>query len=81
VEEIPGLTGQIQIVLDKRQPSEVVTVKVETYEPLSEAVVHEVRGKILGYAKTYVGITINELEFVPNGTLGDKYRKGVVIDQ
>jgi phenylacetate-CoA ligase len=80
VKDIPGLTGNIQIVLDKRLPSESIGLNIETDGGLSEEGSKDISGKILRYMKTFLGITVNNINFVPNGTFGDKFKKSVVIE-
>lgn len=80
VEEIPGLTGNTQIVLDKRLPSEAITLNIETNGGLSAEVSEDINRKILRYTKTFLGISVNNINFVPNGTFGDKFKKSVVIE-
>ena len=79
VEEILGVTRNVQIVVDKRQPSEILMLNIETNNCLSEATTEDIKGKILKYTKTFTGISVNKINFVPVGTFGDKYQKSVVI--
>ena len=80
VEDIPGLTGNIQIVLDKRLPSESITLNIGKIGGLSEDDSKDISGKILRYMKTFLGITVDNINFVPNSTFGDKFKKSVVIE-
>ncbi|MFO0795390.1 MAG: AMP-binding protein [Candidatus Brocadiaceae bacterium] len=79
VEEIFGVTSNVQIVVDRRQPSEILTLNIEANNCLSEATTEDIKGKILRYTKTFTGISVNKINFVPVGTFGNKYQKSVVI--
>lgn len=80
VENIPGLTGNVQIVVDRRVPSEVVTLNIEKNDFLSESIAEDISKQILKYMKSFVGIKVNNLNFVSHGTFGDKFKKSVVIE-
>lgn len=80
VENIPGLTGNVQIVVDKRHPSEEVTLNIERNDHLRDEMSDIVKTKIIKYMKSFVGIKVNNLIFVDNFTFGDKFKKSIVIE-
>ena len=73
------LTGRCQIIADKRTPRQEATLKVETSRTLSREEQKSIREKIIEEVRNRVGVTFNEIIFVPNGTFGGKFRKTVVI--
>ena len=73
------LTGRCQIIVDKRTPRQEATLKVETSRTLSREEQKSIREKIIEEVRNRVGVTFNEVIFVPNGTFGGKFRKTVVI--
>lgn len=75
----PELTGRCQIIVDKRTPKQEATLRVETSEVLSDTVQKSVKEKLIEEIKNRVGVTFNEVVFVPNGTFEGKFRKTVVI--
>ncbi|MEM3640501.1 MAG: AMP-binding protein [Candidatus Bathyarchaeia archaeon] len=75
----PGLTGRCQIIVDKRTPKHEATLKVEINSFLSKALQESIKEKLIEEVKNRVGITLNEVTFVPSGTFEDKFRKTVVI--
>jgi len=77
--KFPELTGRCQIIADKRTPKQEAALKVETSRNLSETVQKSIRGKIIEEVKNRVGVTFNEVVFVPNGTFRGKFRKTIVI--
>lgn len=77
--KFPELTGRCQIIADKRTPKHEATLKVETSQDLSETMQKSIREKIVEEVKNRVGVTFNEVIFVPNGTFKGKFRKTIVI--
>lgn len=77
--KFPELTGRCQIIVDKRTPKQEATLKVEMGRVLSEAAKESFREKIVEEIKNRVGITFNEVIFVPKGSFEGKFRKTVVI--
>ncbi|MEM3378402.1 MAG: AMP-binding protein [Candidatus Bathyarchaeia archaeon] len=75
----PELTGRCQIIVDKRTPRQEVALKVETKDNLSEALPKSMKEKLIEEVKNRVGVTFNEVIFVPNGTFEGKFRKTVVM--
>lgn len=77
--KLEGLTGKCQIIVDKRTPKHVTSVRVETginFSPASERLLKET---IISEVKNRVGITFNEVVFVPEGQLESKFRKVIVL--
>jgi phenylacetate-CoA ligase len=73
------LTGKCQIIADKRTPKHEATLKVEANEVLSEVMQKSIREEIVEEIRNRVGVTFNEVVFVPNGTFEGKFRKTIVI--
>jgi phenylacetate-CoA ligase len=73
------LTGRYQIIVDKRTPKQEASLKVETNKVLSGALQKSIKEKLIEEVKSRVGVTFNEVIFVPNGTFEGKFRKTVVI--
>ncbi len=77
--EFPMLTGLCQIVVDKRTPSQDVTLKVETTRSLSLKEERVLKAQIIDQVKNRVGVSVGNLTFVPNGTFEGKFPKSVTI--
>lgn len=75
----PELTGRCQIIVDKRTPKQEATLKVEMSKVPSEVVQKSVKEKLIEEVKNRVGVTFNEVIFVPNGSFEGKFRKTIVI--
>jgi phenylacetate-CoA ligase len=73
------LTGRCQIIVDKRTPKQEATLKVETGRALSSIEQKSIKEKLIEEVKNRVGVTFNEVIFVPSGTFESKFRKTVVI--
>ena len=73
------LTGNCQIVVDKRTPSQDVVLKVETIRPLSLREERMLKAQIASQIKNRVGVTLNDLVFVSKGTFEGKFQKTVTI--
>ena len=77
--ELPVLTGNCQIIVDKRTPSHDLVLKVETIRPLSSNEERMLKTQIADQVKNRIGIAINDLAFVPKGTFEGKFQKTVTI--
>jgi phenylacetate-CoA ligase len=77
--EFPSLTGNCQIVVDKRTPSQDVVLKIETAKSLSQSEERRLKSQIVEQVKNRVGVTPNDLIFVPKGTFEGKFQKTVAI--
>jgi len=73
------LTGKCQIVVDKRTPRHETTLRVETVNSLPVGAVRPLVADIIAEIKNRVGITFNEVEFIPSGQLENKYKKVLVL--
>lgn len=80
LEESAELAGRCQIVVDKRTPTQEVTLKVETREDLSKVNQELLKSTIRREVKSNMGITVDEIVFVRFGTFEDKMRKTIVIE-
>jgi phenylacetate-CoA ligase len=72
------LTGKCQIIVDKRTPKHETTLRAEainTFSPTSE---RSLKKEVIGEIKNRVGITFNEVVFIPPGQLTGKYKKVIV---
>jgi len=79
ISKYPGLTGRCQIIVDKRTPRQEASLRVETSGVLSDAAQRSLRERLIEEVKNRVGVTFNEVTFVPNGSFGGKFRKTIVI--
>jgi phenylacetate-coenzyme A ligase PaaK-like adenylate-forming protein len=80
LDQISGLTGRCQITVDKRTPQQESTMKIEMQNSLSESDKHSICRKVVEEVKNRIGITFNDIVFVPLGTFDIKYDKAVVIE-
>jgi len=78
--EQQALTGRVQLIVDKRTPKQEATLKIETSESLSKAQKESIKTTLRDQIKNRIGVTIDDIAFVPFGTFGDKFEKSVVID-
>jgi phenylacetate-CoA ligase len=74
------LTGKAQIIVDKRTPKHETTLKVEVTSSFSNSAEQSVKQEIISEIKNRIGITFNEVIFIPSGQLENKYRK-VIVEQ
>ena len=72
------LTGKCQIIVDKRTPKHETLLRAETAGVLSQSAETSLRKEIIDDVKNRVGITFNDVVFVPAGQLEGKYRKVIV---
>jgi len=79
LDNYPELSGQYQIIVDKRTPKQEINLKVEKSADLSKIQEDLVRYKIVRDVKASIGVTVNSLIFVPIGTFEGKVKKTVVI--
>jgi phenylacetate-CoA ligase len=77
--EFGSLTGNCQIIVDKRTPSQDVALKVEVAKPLTLSEEKTLRAQIVEQVKNRVGFTINDLVFVSRGTFEGKFQKTIAI--
>lgn len=75
-----NLTGKCQILLDKRTPQHVASLNVETRDSVSQIEKKSMAREIVEEVKNRIGITFNEILFVPQGTFETKFKKSVVIE-
>jgi hypothetical protein len=73
------LTGNGQIVVDKRTPSQDVVLNVETTRPISSGEKRILKTQIADQVKNRVGVTLSDLVFVPKGTFEGKFQKAIAI--
>jgi len=76
--EFPVLTGRCQILVDKRTPSQEAALRVELREAVSQGEQRVLRQGIVEAVRNRVGVTFNDLTFVPKGAFEGKYAKTVV---
>jgi hypothetical protein len=73
------LTGRCQIIADKRTPRHEATLKIETSNSVPPSDQKTLANKIVEEIKNRIGMTFNEVVFVPSGTFEGKYKKSIVI--
>jgi phenylacetate-CoA ligase len=74
-----GLAGKCQIVVDKRTPRHETVLKAETTVSMSTNVQEALKQEIIDEIKTRIGIALNKVEFIPQGTLENKFKKIITI--
>jgi phenylacetate-CoA ligase len=74
-----GLTGKCQILVDKRTPRHETTLRVETENTLPVGAEEPLKSDIIAEIKNRVGITFNEVVFIPSGQLENKFKKVLVL--
>jgi len=79
IEQAQGLPGRIQIVVDKRTPREECTLRIETQDALSNTEQESMKTTMRDQIKNKIGVTVDNILFVPLGTFGDKVEKTVII--
>jgi len=79
LEDFDEVTGRSQIVVDKRTPRQEAILKVEAKTGLPKTVQQLLKMKIRNAIKSRVGVTLDEIVFVPDGAFEDKFQKSVVI--
>ena len=77
--EFLELTGRCQIMVDKRTPKQEAVLRVETSKKAAKATLESLKGQIVGEIKNRIGVTFNDVVFVPYGTFGGKYAKASII--
>jgi len=78
--EISKLTGRCQIIVDKRTPEQEAVLKVETSNDLEKVMLEQLRREIVGEIKNRIGVTFNDVVFVPSGTFSGKYVKASIVN-
>jgi phenylacetate-CoA ligase len=79
LEQVHAPPGRIQIMVDKRTPRQEATLKIETREALSDAEQESMKTTLRDHIKNRIGVTIDNIVFVPFGTFADKVEKSIVI--
>jgi phenylacetate-CoA ligase len=74
-----GITGRNQIIVDKRTPRQELILKAELERELSKLNAELLKEEIQRKIKRDIGITVNEILFVPFGVFDDKLVKTVVM--
>jgi phenylacetate-coenzyme A ligase PaaK-like adenylate-forming protein len=77
--KFPQLTGKCQIIVDKRTPRHDIVLRTETNNSFSPASEKSLKEEIVAEIKNRVGITFNEVDFIPSGQLENKYKKVIVV--
>ena len=73
------LTGKCQLIVDKRTPQHEASLKVEMQGSLSQVEKRTIARAIVEEVKNRVGVTFNDVVFVPSGTFEAKYKKALVL--
>jgi phenylacetate-CoA ligase len=79
LEDFDEVTGRSQMVINKRTPKQEAVLKVEAKTDFSKAVQQILKMRIRNTIKSKIGVTLDEIVFVPAGTFEDKFQKTVVI--
>lgn len=79
LEQLKAPAGRIQVVVDKRTPRQEATLNIETNESLPKAEQEKMKNSVRDQIKNRVGVTIDNIVFLPFGSFGDKIEKSVVI--
>lgn len=75
----PEVTGKCQLIVDKRTPKHETTLKAETFTLLHLATKRQLKEEIIAEVKVRVGIGLNEVSFIDQGQLENKYKKTVIL--
>jgi phenylacetate-CoA ligase len=76
--QFPELSGKCQMIVDKRTPKHETTLKAETNLAQPRETENLLKQRIVSEVKTRVGVTLNEVVFVPLGYFEGKYKKVIV---
>ncbi len=79
LEQLQAPASRIQIVVDKRTPKQEAMLKIETRGSPSKTEQESIRTTLRDQIKNRIGVTIDNIVFVPFGTFGEKVEKSVVI--
>jgi len=79
LQRFADLTGKCQIIVDKRTPKQEITLRVETGRDFSQTAEKALKEEIVAEVKNRVGISINEVMFIPLGQLEDKFKKVITL--
>jgi phenylacetate-CoA ligase len=79
LEQLKAPAGRIQVIVDKRTPREEATLNIETNGSLPESEQKRMQTILRDQIKNRIGVTIDNVVFVPFGSYGDKLKKSVVI--
>ena len=77
--QLQSSAGRVQIIVDKRTPRQEATLKIEMQHNFPEAEQKAIKTTLRDQFKNRIGVTIDNIVFVPFGTFGDKYEKSIVI--
>ena len=80
LEKVHAPPGRAQIIVDKRTPRQEATLRIETREGISDADQKSMKTTLRDHIKNSIGVTIDNIEFVPFGTFADKVKKTIVIE-
>jgi phenylacetate-CoA ligase len=80
LDQIQASAGRVQIIVDKRTPKQEAILKIETRESLSKVEQESMKTTLRDQIKNRIGVTIDNIVFVPFGTFGDKIEKSLVIE-
>ena len=78
--KLPQLTGKCQIIVDKRTPKHEIVLKAEKGDSFTQEATRSLREEIIAEIKNRIGITFNEVEFIPSGQLESKYKKVLIVN-
>ena len=79
-EKFEELTGRSQVVVDKRTPKQEAILKVEVRSEVPKVTQGLLKRRIRHEIKSRVGVTVDDVIFVPFGTFEDKMKKSIVIE-
>jgi len=79
LEQVHAPPGRIQIIVDKRTPRQEATLKIETRDDLLHSAQESLKTTLRDHIKNRIGVTIDDIVFVPFGTFPDKFEKTIVI--
>ena len=80
LEQAHAPPGRIQIIVDKRTPRQEATLKIEIREQLSYAEQESLATRLKDHIKNRIGVTIDNITFVPFGAFPDKLEKTIIIE-
>jgi DNA-directed RNA polymerase alpha subunit len=67
------------VIVDKRTPKQEATLNIETNSSIPESEQERLQKILRDQIKNRIGVTIDNVLFVPFGSYGDKIKKSMVI--
>ena len=79
LEDFDEVTGRSQIMVDKRTPKQEAVLKIEAKSEVAKAAQDLLKRRIRKEIKSRIGVTIDDIMFVPMGTFEAKFKKSIIL--